>query len=124
MGEETGRDGLIPRGHPLREAWERAKTNGWGSTEDPQVWLAVDKAGFGAVVVNGEDVSKAVSEVTITVRVGKPNTVVLGEPATEVQVEIGNPVLAHIAEGADVRLRDSDKAALVALGWTPPEETQ
>lgn len=122
MGERVEQDGLVPRGHPLREAWERASANGWGSADDPQVWLAVDGCGFGAVIVNGEDISHAVNEVIVTACVSKPTTSVFGDPATVVQVQVGSPVLAHIADGADVRLRDSDKAALVALGWTPPEE--
>ncbi len=83
------------------------------------VRLEVDARGCGTITVGGVDISHAVSEVTIISRVREANTVT----CTGARVEVGMPVLALLAEGADVKIRDEDRAALIALGWTPPAVT-
>ena len=84
------------------------------------VRLEVDARGCGTITVGGVDISHAVSEVTIVSRVREANTVTCTGSA---RVEVGMPVLALLAEGADVKIRDEDQATLIALGWTPPEAT-
>ena len=86
------------------------------------VRLHVDERGLGTVNIGDEDISSAVNEVTIVARVGKPNLVTCQENGPGVRVEMGMPVLALIAEGYAVKLRDNEHAALLALGWTPPAE--
>lgn len=82
--------------------------------------LEVDECGFGTVTIGDEDISNAVSEVTIVARVGKPNLVTCQQNEPGVRVEMGMPVLAILAEGYDVKLSSAEHAALLALGWTPP----
>lgn len=85
--------------------------------------LEVDDSGFGTLTIGDDDISNAVNEVTIVSRVGKPNLVTCQENEPGVRVEMGIPALAFIAAGhAEVKLRDEEQAALVALGWTPPAE--
>lgn len=84
--------------------------------------LQVDGNGNGTVTIGDEDISNAVGEVTIVARVGKPNLVTCQQNESDVRVEMGMPVLAIIAEGHDVKLHDNERAALIALGWTPPAE--
>ena len=91
------------------------------STEAPPsrpVRLDVDDCGFGTLMIGDDSISNAVGEVTIVARVGKPNLVTCTDPG--LRVEVGMPVLATLAEGYEVKLRDVEHAALVALGWTPP----
>lgn len=85
--------------------------------------LEVDERGFGTVMVGDENISNAISEVTIVARVGQPNLVTCQQTESGVRVEMGMPVLAHIAEGCNVKLSDAEHAALLALGWTPPVVT-
>lgn len=84
------------------------------------VRLKVDGCGLGTLAIGDEDISNAINEVTIVARVGKPNLVTCQENEPGVRVEMGMPVLAFLAEGHKVKLRDDEHAALVALGWTPP----
>jgi len=86
--------------------------------------LEVDEHGFGTVTVGDDNISNTVSEVTIVARVGKPNLVTCQENGPGVRVEMGMPVLAIIAEGHDVKLRDEERSALIALGWTPPASNE
>lgn len=87
------------------------------------VKLDVDTSGFGSLTVGDTDISNAVSEVTIVARVGKPTVVACQETNPGVRVELGMPVLAYLAEGHAVTIRDTERAALIALGWTPPAVT-
>jgi hypothetical protein len=82
--------------------------------------LEVDDRGFGTLMIGDEDISNAINEVTVVARVGKPNLVTCHQNEPGVRVEMGMPLLALLAEGYEVKLRDEEHAALVALGWTPP----
>jgi len=85
------------------------------------VELLIDGDGFGQLVVDGSDISAAVGDVTIAAQIGAPSMVTaMALDGTVVRVEVGMPVVALIGEGHDVRLRDRDRKALIALGWTPP----
>lgn len=86
------------------------------------VRLEVDDRGFGTLLIGDVDISNTINEVTIVARVGKPNLVTCHENEPGARVEMGMPVLAFLAEGHKVKLRDDEHAALVALGWTPPTE--
>lgn len=85
-----------------------------------KVRLEIGSNGFGTFLIDGEDVSNGVCEVTITARVGKPNVVIWGNPETEPRVEIGTLVVV-LAE-AKAQLREADRSLLVGLGWTPPSD--
>jgi hypothetical protein len=84
------------------------------------VKLDIDASGFGSLTVGDTDISNAVGEVMIVARVGKPTVVSCQEANPGVRIEVGMPVLAYLAEGHSVTIRDTEQAALIALGWTPP----
>jgi hypothetical protein len=85
--------------------------------------IEIDGEGFGRFWVGGEQVGALINEVTITARVGKKTTVVWGDARTDLQIEIGSPLLAEIADGyRHLRLNDAHRSALISLGWTPPAE--
>lgn len=93
-------------------------------SDDPihgPVKLEVNASGFGTLTVGDADISNAVGEVTIIARVGQQSLVTCKDPA--VRVEVGMPVLALLARGHQVTLLDAERAALIALGWTPPAVT-
>jgi len=100
-----------------------------GADEAPEtaqpraVRIEIDGEGFGRFYVGGKDVSKLINEVTITTRVGKKTTVTWGDVRTDLRIEVGSPVLAMIADGERwLRLNDTQRSALISLGWTPPAD--
>ena len=69
-------------------------------------------AGCGAIEVNGQDVSSAVQRVHVTGAAGSLPRVVLELVTFDTEVD-GEMV---------VRIPAETRAALIALGWTPPED--
>jgi hypothetical protein len=82
--------------------------------------LDIGPDGFGTLMLGDDDLTKAVNAVTIVARVGQPNLATCQQNESGVRVEVGMPVLAYLADGCKVTLRDTERAALIALGWTPP----
>jgi hypothetical protein len=79
------------------------------------VRIEIKPNGYGKVVVDGVDISASVTGITMDVTAGHhPQVAVfLGLPNVSLDGKLHpNP-----------RISDSERAALVALGWTPPEET-
>lgn len=66
------------------------------------------------ILVNGFDISSAVSAFTFVGSVRQPSTLRVIMPGVSV---IGDVLDIDVMP----RLRDCDVAALVALGWTPPK---
>ncbi|MDG4791898.1 hypothetical protein O7626_39480 [Micromonospora sp. WMMD1102] len=74
--------------------------------------IQVDGGGHGQIVVGGRDMSKLVRGFMLTSEVGKAPLLVLSTTIRE-----------RVSAGVDVHavLDTETTAALVALGWTPPE---
>lgn len=68
--------------------------------------------GFGSVVIDGLNIAGRVSAVTVAARPGRP---------TEATVNLGR---VELEVDADVKVDDRTRAALLALGWSPPVDEQ
>jgi hypothetical protein len=78
------------------------------------VQIEVKPNGYGTVVVDGVDISPSVSGLTMDVTAGHP-------PQIAVFLRLPSIVLDGKLH-PNPRLTDTERAALVALGWTPPPE--
>ena len=74
------------------------------------VVLDINEHGAGRLLLNGQDLSQAVSGVELVSRVGKATVLKLTLAAPQVSAE-WNGVVA---------VDDETRAALLALGWSPP----
>ena len=68
----------------------------------------------GSLVVDGQDLSNATRGFTFTARAGEM-------PALTVDLRVDD--ISADGEVADIVIPTETRAALMALGWTPPEET-
>lgn len=78
------------------------------------VQIEVKPDGYGKVVVDGVDISTSVSGLTMDVTAGHP-------PQIAVFLRLPSIVLDGKLH-PNPRLSETERAALVALGWTPPAE--
>lgn len=78
--------------------------------------------GFGRVLLDGEDISDAITELIAIVRPGAPTQAVTTDRANAVDVRVGTRVGIQAEERGmlTVRLKPADERALLALGWSPP----
>jgi hypothetical protein len=77
-----------------------------------EVQLVVDPAGRGSIVVDGVDLGFAVNAVELQSQVGD---------ATRMNLSVVAPRIEFDGQ-ATIEVRDPTRAALIALGWTPPAE--
>ncbi len=75
-----------------------------------EVQLIVDPHGLGSVVVDGVDLSLAVNGITFVSQVGDTTRMELALVAPRVEFD----------GQATIEIRYATRAALIALGWTPP----
>lgn len=87
-------------------------------------YLAIEAGpdGWGRVVLDGEDISGAITELIVIVRPGALTQAVTTDRANAVDVRVGTRVGIQAEERGTltVRLKPVDQRALLALGWTPP----
>jgi hypothetical protein len=65
-----------------------------------------------SIVIDGQDVTHAISELHIDAQIGKLTTMTVGFPLID-KTAIRGP--------ANVQILDSTRDALIGLGWTPPD---
>lgn len=71
------------------------------------------------IVVNGHDITESVRSYRLRQSVGELPTMTVELALPDVESIVEHPA---VAEHAQVLIDGETRAALVALGWTPPEE--
>lgn len=85
------------------------------SNESKRVHLEVDGAGMGTLTVDGHSLGNAVQATSIHSRAGHATRVELELLATDVSTQ---------CEPEQILIPEETREALIALGWTPPQETE
>lgn len=80
--------------------------------------IALDGTSFGTVLLDLMPVECAVNRLVLTAEVGKPPRLELNFAIVEITDQVN--VSAEVRYAMAVKTR----AALIALGWTPPAETK
>lgn len=75
------------------------------------------RRGVGEILVDGRDIAHGVTDLTLTVGARRPAALVV-----ELAVFLVRDVQVDGEAITTVRMPDATRDALIALGWTPPQE--
>ena len=79
----------------------------------PHVYIGVGAGGHGQVLVDGQDISNAVQSLSLAAHVGQ-------SPVLQLVLNVATIESATGGARVHVVMPDATRAALIALGWTPP----